>query len=632
MIGTVIAERFRIEQELGVGTMGQVYEAVRVRDGAKLAVKILRPDLGEEIAARFTREGKALAMFDHENIIRFVEAGLDGEHQYLVTELVRGATLRDLMEGGPIEPSRALAIIRQVLLALGHVHDLGVVHRDMKPENIMLVDGGKPGEDADLVKMLDFGVAKLASDTAAVLEENKLTRTGFETFGTALYMPPEVALGRQVDARSDLYAVGAILFEMLAGRPLFDEQDVIVLMGKHASKRPPTMQEAAPHVPATPELELLLSESLAKDVNKRFRSAADMIAALDAASHSLEPLPAPAPPMHVPTPPVGVPAAQPRDATLQLVPPAVRAQTAPMMPPGRGDPAFVSRAEPTPLGSPIPPRAPSVAEPPRSVASVSSSSTDRKPSSVAAYLAKLPPRVKRNALIGAGAVVVAIVLVIALSGGGSSAATAASAKPRDGGKPNPALSKQATELLAAGNHVAAIDLLEAGIANGSGDADTHLALGHARAKAGQRTAALAAYERAVHLDKSRGRDERLVANLEYYLEGKDAVAGVIALEVALAADQRDLVIAQASKGKQLDIRQRAVAIAEREGFGDQIDRVESWSLDLAQAVGCESKRAIVAKLKTTDARAVPALRRAKGLKCIEKDVVDALVILEDPAR
>ena len=289
LVGTLIADRYRVGAFVAAGSMGRVYEVEDVTSGRQAAIKILRSELGgnAELAARLVREGKAMSMLAHRNIVELLDVGcLEDGTPFVVTELIRGVELTAVLAEGPVARERAISIVRQVLDALDHAHRHGVIHRDIKPENIMLV--------ADLVKVLDFGVAKLADDTAALLGEGKLTRAGFELFGSPHYVAPEVVLGRLIDARTDLYAAGVVLFQLLAGVPPFDDPDPMVLLNLHATGKVPTLAERAPDRTFSPELEYVVAEALAKQPERRFESASDMIAMLDLANKDTTPV-APAP-------------------------------------------------------------------------------------------------------------------------------------------------------------------------------------------------------------------------------------------------------------------------------------------------------------------------------------------------
>ena len=200
--------------------------------------------------------------------------------------------MADLIEAGELTARRSLVIARQVLEALAHAHARGMIHRDIKPENLMLVTVGEPGRAYERVKLLDFGLVKLFGEAAGEIGGDKLTQTGL-VFGTPAYMAPEQALGRGVDGRADLYAVGIVLFEMLIGRKPFRSPDVLTLLRMQASAPPPTLASvAAGRAWCTPELEALVGRALIKRADARFATAEAMIAALDAAFVSLDHLPA----------------------------------------------------------------------------------------------------------------------------------------------------------------------------------------------------------------------------------------------------------------------------------------------------------------------------------------------------
>lgn len=228
LLGQVIGNRYRVEEQLGQGGMGAVYRAEHIHIKKSFALKVLHPELTHhaESVKRFEREAIAAARIDHPNVATAIDFGkLPTGEFYLVLDYVQGESLRALLRKlGAIEESRTVRIIRQIALALAAAHAANIVHRDLKPDNVMLLDSGAM---RDLVKVLDFGIAKLRTEDVA--DEPAITRFG-TVFGTPEYMSPEQALGQTVDARSDLYSLGIVAYEMLKGvTPFADEQLVTVL-------------------------------------------------------------------------------------------------------------------------------------------------------------------------------------------------------------------------------------------------------------------------------------------------------------------------------------------------------------------------------------------------------------------
>src|ERR1700752_3171252 len=217
--GDVLAH-YRVLAPLGSGGMAQVYLAEDVRLGRRLALKVLshRTLRDEERLRRFEREARGISALNHPNILTVYDVGHDGDVQFLATEYIDGVTLRALLEGGPIEVRQAVTIATQIAQALSAAHGAGVIHRDLKPENVMIRADG-------YVKVLDFGLAKLTNEppfagTADAETQIVDTRDGV-ILGTFDYMAPEQARGGDLDLRVDLFALGVLLYEMLAGRPPF---------------------------------------------------------------------------------------------------------------------------------------------------------------------------------------------------------------------------------------------------------------------------------------------------------------------------------------------------------------------------------------------------------------------------
>ncbi|HEX6277032.1 MAG TPA: serine/threonine-protein kinase [Polyangiaceae bacterium] len=306
--GTVLAERYRIKSTLGEGGMGKVYAAEHVLMRKKLAVKVLHRELSSvpELVARFEREAMAAANIDHPNVAAATDFGkLPDGSVFLALELVEGRCLRDVMDAGPMEVRRALHVARQIAAALGSAHAQGIVHRDLKPENVMLVE---KGGDPDFVKVLDFGVARVPIGDSEGEPSHVITRAGM-VFGTPEYIPPEQALGQPSDGRADLYSLGVILFEMIAGVRPFVGETKLSLVGQHVGKQPPRIAERAPGIPVAPEVEELVGRLLAKETQKRVQTAGEVSSAIDALIGRAKRSPFSTPIVQKPLETLGVPAA-----------------------------------------------------------------------------------------------------------------------------------------------------------------------------------------------------------------------------------------------------------------------------------------------------------------------------------
>ena len=254
--------------------MGTVHLAEDLTNGTQVAVKVLQK-ADDELAGRLVREATATTAINHPNVARAIEVGKDPDGiAWLVMEYVDGRSLRDVLGAGALHPVRALKIARHVLLGVGAAHKMGIIHRDIKPENIMLVAG--ESFDDETAKVLDFGIAKL-DDRHAVTGPS--TNAGV-VYGTPTYMAPEQIKRELVDARTDLYSLGAMLFEMIAGAPPFDGDDVTVL-SNHITLPPPPLSS-----PSNPELLTLgvrafVARLLAKKPEGRYLSAELAVEAVD---------------------------------------------------------------------------------------------------------------------------------------------------------------------------------------------------------------------------------------------------------------------------------------------------------------------------------------------------------------
>jgi serine/threonine protein kinase len=300
-VGDVVGERYRIEAVLGEGGMGIVYRVEHMHLRKAHALKVLLPEWSSmpEVVARFEREAVAAGRIESPHVAAATDFGrLPTGSFFLVMEFVDGRTLRDALDAGPLPPDRAFHVVRGIAAGLQAAHACNIVHRDMKPENVMLIE--RDG-DPDFVKVLDFGVAKVDGfGTVAQTGTSSvpLTRAG-AVIGTPDYMSPEQALGQAVDARSDLYAVGVMLFEMLTGRCPYRGGAVTVL-GQHVTAEIPELP-ADLAASLDPRLQATLRRLLAKEPQDRFASTAELVAALDACDRERE-RPAPAPPAPAVTP------------------------------------------------------------------------------------------------------------------------------------------------------------------------------------------------------------------------------------------------------------------------------------------------------------------------------------------
>ena len=276
---------YRVIAPIGRGGMGGVFE-VEDEQGRRLALKsTLQDHGGAEITRRFAREANALRLLDHPNLIAAVDVFVEAGQLYLVMEKIDGRPLtrRIADTEDPLTPRIALVLARQILDGVDHAHTRGFVHRDLKPDNVLL----QPMGGWERVKLIDFGIVKLLGDAAAAFGAGALTRTGL-VFGTPAYMAPEQALGRLVDARADVYAVGIMLYEMLVGRVPFRDPDPVVVMRQQVKLEPPSLRVVTRDAPwCTPELTALVDAALSKQPEHRFPSARAMVDALDIAFQSL---------------------------------------------------------------------------------------------------------------------------------------------------------------------------------------------------------------------------------------------------------------------------------------------------------------------------------------------------------
>lgn len=278
--------QYELLEILGRGGMAVVYRARQPSLGRDVAVKVLHDYLDPQAGARFEREARAVARLQHPNILPVYDYGEDEGRRYFVTQYIpQGRTLAHLLIGGPLDPAQALGLADRLLDALAYAHRSGVVHRDIKPANIML-----PQSDWPL--LADFGIAEILSATT------QLTPVG-QIIGTPSYMAPERVSDHPADPRSDIYAVGVLLYEMLAGRLPFTGDSAVAVLMKHVAEEPPPLARLAPGLPrGLPEI---VHMALAKKPEARFQSAEAMAAALRSVGANAPP-PAPPPVVVEPDP------------------------------------------------------------------------------------------------------------------------------------------------------------------------------------------------------------------------------------------------------------------------------------------------------------------------------------------
>ncbi len=267
-LGRVIGGRYRLDSRLAAGGMGEVYQATHIELGRKLALKLMRPALSAEtnFVERFRREAMTASRLGHPHIVDIIDSGRSDDGQfYFVMEFLDGKTLSALIDQGPVALPLALDLVTQIALGLDVAHRAGVVHRDLKPDNVIVLDrAGRP-----FVKLVDFGIAKVVASA-----DQKLTTHGL-IMGTPQYMAPEQAAGLAVDARADVYALGLILFELLTGHPPLTGQTASLIMSAHISKPAPSLPAAFPS-----SLRTLVARALAKSPAERPQSMAEVLSVL----------------------------------------------------------------------------------------------------------------------------------------------------------------------------------------------------------------------------------------------------------------------------------------------------------------------------------------------------------------
>lgn len=270
MVGTLFCDRFQITEVLGGGGMGMVYRATHLMMQRSVAIKILHTKMigNADALKRFKVEAHAASNFSHPNILNVHDFGVSNQGQpYMVMDFLEGINLTTLLDAEKQIPvSRAINMFLQMSSALAHAHSKDIIHRDVKPSNIMLVEFEGRRE---FVKLVDFGIAKVLNPSTP--EAENLTRTG-EVFGSPLYMSPEQCQGKKLDARADIYSLGAVMYRVVSGKPIFESTDPLETMFRQVSEMPAGFAKVCPELQIPPRLEAVIFKCLAKDREHRYQS------------------------------------------------------------------------------------------------------------------------------------------------------------------------------------------------------------------------------------------------------------------------------------------------------------------------------------------------------------------------
>ena len=264
--GMVFAERYKLIDYLGQGGMSLVYRAIDIRTGHSVAIKILKSEYNNDIEflERFQREAHAAGRMSHHNIVNLLDVGTEGEFRYLVLEYINGNTLKDIIkEKGALNPNTAIQITIRILSALEHAHENGIIHRDIKPQNVLVNTNGH-------IKVADFGIARI-TNTKTISKKDMV-------IGSVHYSSPEQARGNVVQTTSDIYSTGIVLYEMLTGRVPFTGDNPVTVAMQQVNALPPPIRELNPSI--HPAIASVVMKALEKSPQKRFQSAREMADAL----------------------------------------------------------------------------------------------------------------------------------------------------------------------------------------------------------------------------------------------------------------------------------------------------------------------------------------------------------------
>jgi Serine/threonine protein kinase len=595
-VGTVVGDRYRVLGRIGEGGMGAVFRAEHILMKKVVALKLLHAEMGqvEEAARRFEREAQSASRLNHPNITSVTDFGRNHTGElFLVMEFVAGESLAELLaREGRLPVARACRLAGQILSALEHAHGQKVIHRDLKPGNVMLVQSPDPrlGETA---KILDFGIAKITETTEG---EQPLTK-GVMIFGTPSYMSPEQATGQEVDIRSDLYSCGIILYEMLTGQKPFDSEDVVKLMAMQVTAPPPAFVRVAPGADIPAGVEAAVMRALEKERERRFSTAAEFREALERAE------------------------AEGEGAGARLAAASARL--------GK-DAGAALWARRSLLWAAL------------GKLWLALAWTGRRLARAARLLlARLPPAARP--WVKAAAVLAAVALVGLLVFGHRHGAAPRLLPPR----PRPLAQemkspiRQIEDAMAKAHVGEARMLIMQQISEHPEVARVRYLLGNLEFADKNPGAGLQAYEEALRMDAGLRGDAALLVNVRGVLPDKKLGRSALDLMVKQIGVPACSALAEiASDDRRMDFRQDARSACENLKCSDKVDRVQSYALDLAQAQSCAEKREAVQQLgETKDSRAIELLRKARygdrggfigrvlgrgGNSCIIKDIDAAL--------
>lgn len=589
-VGTVVGERYRLLEPIGEGGMGAVYRAEHILMKKVVALKLLHAETGqmEDAGRRFEREAQSASRLNHLHIVSVTDFGRSQTGElFLVMEFVAGQSLADAIEQGRLSVSRACRLTGQILSALEHAHEQKVVHRDLKPANVMLVQNSDP-RLGEVAKILDFGIAKI---TESAEGEQPLTK-GVMIFGTPSYMSPEQATGQDVDARADLYSCGIMLYEMLAGRKPFVSEDLVKVMAMQVTAAPPPLSHVAPDAHIPEAVQAVVMRALRKNREERFASAREFRAALEAA---------------------------------ELASPRTRGPLAWV---GLGDWRKGAGRGTRALGE-----------------------LGRRGWARACKLrARLPRKAQPWAFPVAAVLLVGLLGVWGYSCRSGAAPRLQPPPPKPVAQEMKSPIKEIEEAMVKARFAEARVLIMQQISAHPDVARVRYLLGNLEFAEKNPSAGLQAYEEALRLDPGLRGDAALLVNVRGLLTDKRlAQAALDFLIKQIGVPARATLAELASEDRRMEFRHAAREACESLGCAGQVDKVQSYSLDLTQGRNCAEKREAVEKLgDTNDKRAIEPLRKARtevrggllgrmlgggGNACIVKDIDAALKRLGvEPAK